>query len=71
MLNVLKNTIFRKAIKKSVFEENPPKNSLCIFLPRRQNPLRNGDPLDEKGKPWSSTMCCMVCNMGKRFSGTQ
>jgi adenine-specific DNA methylase len=41
--------------RKELFEKNPPKY-IYVFR-NRINPLRNGNPLDEKGKPWSSTMC--------------
>lgn len=35
---------------------NTPLKTVYVFS-KRQNPLRNGAELDEKGKPWSSTMC--------------
>lgn len=41
--------------RRSLFEKYPPKY-IYVFS-KRVNPWRNGDPLDEKGKPWSSTMC--------------
>ena len=41
--------------RKELFEKNPPKY-IYVFR-NRINPLRNGNPLDEKGKPWASTMC--------------
>ena len=41
--------------RKQLFEKYPPKY-IYVFT-NRINPLRNGNPLDEKGKPWSSTMC--------------
>jgi len=41
--------------RKKMFEKYPPK-TIYVFS-KRQNPLRNGNPLDEKGKPWNSTMC--------------
>ena len=37
------------------FQEHPPKY-VYVFA-NRQNPLRNGNPLDENGKKWCSTMC--------------
>lgn len=41
--------------RKELFETYPPK---CIYVfSKRINPWRNGSPTDEKGKPWSSTMC--------------
>ena len=41
--------------RRELFEEYPPK-SVYVFS-KRVNPWRNGSPVDEKGKPWSSTMC--------------
>ena len=41
--------------RKELFEKYPPKY-IYVFR-NRINPLRNGNPLDEKGKPWASTMC--------------
>lgn len=41
--------------RKELFGKNPPKR--VYVYSNRINPLRNGSPLDEKGKPWSSTMC--------------
>ena len=35
---------------------NTPLKYIYVFS-SRQNPWRNGESLDEKGKPWSSTMC--------------
>lgn len=36
--------------------ENTPLKTVYVFT-KRQNPLRNGNPLDENGKKWASTMC--------------
>lgn len=36
--------------------DNTPLKYVYVFS-KRVNPLRNGEELDEKGKPWSSTMC--------------
>ena len=36
--------------------ENTPLKTVYVFT-KRQNPLRNGSPVDENGKKWSSTMC--------------
>jgi len=36
--------------------DNTPLKYVYVFS-KRQNPLRNGSPTDEKGKPWASTMC--------------
>lgn len=41
--------------RKELFDNHPPKY-IYVFR-NRINPLRNGNPLDEKGKPWASTMC--------------
>lgn len=41
--------------RKELFEKYPPKY-IYVFR-NRINPLRDGNPLDEKGKPWASTMC--------------
>ena len=41
--------------RKELFEKYPPKY-IYVFR-NRINPLRNGNPLDEKGKSWASTMC--------------
>jgi hypothetical protein len=35
---------------------NSPLKTVYVFS-HRVNPLRNGDPVDEHGKPWASTMC--------------
>src|ERR1035437_10178513 len=35
--------------------ENSPLRTVYVFK-SRQNPLRNGSAVDEKGKPWASTM---------------
>lgn len=41
--------------RKDMFKKYPPKY-IYVFT-KRQNPWRNGSAVDEKGKPWSSTMC--------------
>ena len=41
--------------RKDIFKKYPPKY-IYVFT-KRQNPWRNGSAVDEKGKPWSSTMC--------------
>ncbi len=41
--------------RRSLFNSYPPKY-IYVFS-KRINPWRNGSPMDEKGKPWSSTMC--------------
>lgn len=41
--------------KRATFLENSPLRTVYVFK-KRQNPLRNGLPVDENGKPWASTM---------------
>ena len=41
--------------RRDMFKKYPPKY-IYVFS-KRQNPWRNGSQVDEKGKPWSSTMC--------------
>lgn len=41
--------------RKEFFAKYPPK-TVYVFS-KRVNPLRNGIEVDEKGKPWASTMC--------------
>ena len=41
--------------RKEMFNKYPPKY-VYVFT-KRQNPLRNGSPVDENGKAWASTMC--------------
>lgn len=36
--------------------KNSPLKTVYVFT-KRQNPLRNGNPVDENGKKWASTMC--------------
>ena len=47
--------LLESEVRRELFEQYPPKY-IYVFS-KRINPWRNGDPLDEKGKPWSSTMC--------------
>ena len=51
----LKIQFLEGAKRKEMFSKYPPKY-IYVFT-KRQNPWRNGSPVDEKGKPWSSTMC--------------
>lgn len=53
--------------RKELFEKFPPKY-IYVFS-KRVNPLRNGSPVDEKGKPWSSTMCFAWFVWEKGFEG--
>ena len=47
---------FLEGIKRlDLFKTYPPKY-IYVFS-KRQAPWSNGSPVDEKGKPWSSTMC--------------
>lgn len=41
--------------RRKMFDKFPPK-TIYVFT-KRQNPMRNGSSVDEKGKPWASTMC--------------
>lgn len=41
--------------KRATFMQRSPLYIVYVFK-SRQNPLRNGSPVDEKGKPWASTM---------------
>lgn len=41
--------------RRQMFDKSPPK--YVYVFSKRVNPLRNGEELDEKGKPWASTMC--------------
>lgn len=51
----LKIQFLEGVARKAFFEQYPPK-TIYVFS-KRQNPWRNGEPLDENGKKWSSTMC--------------
>lgn len=42
--------------KRRALFDNTPLKYVYVFT-KRVNPLRNGEELDENGKPWSSTMC--------------
>ena len=42
--------------KRATFMENSPLKTVYVFK-KRINPMRNGNPLDENGKKWASTMC--------------
>lgn len=53
--------------RKEMFKKYPPKY-IYVFS-ERQNPMRNGQPLDENGKKWSSTMCFAWFIWEKGFSG--
>ena len=51
----LKIQFLEGAKRRKMFEKYPPKY-IYVFS-KRQNPWRNGSTVDEKGKPWASTMC--------------
>lgn len=51
----LKIQFLEGAKRRELFKKYPPKY-IYVFS-KRQNPWRNGSPIDENGKPWSSTMC--------------
>ena len=53
--------------RKEMFKKYPPKY-IYVFS-ERQNPMRNGQPLDENGKKWSSTMCFAWFIWEKGFGG--
>lgn len=50
-----------------LFKNNPP--SYIYVHSSRVNPYRNGSPVDENGKKWSSTMCFAWFVWDKRYSG--
>lgn len=45
-----------EGMERATFLEHSPLRTIYVFK-KRVNPLRNGQRLDEKGKPWASTMC--------------
>ena len=47
---------FLEGQRRKEFLENSPLKYVYVFS-ERQNPMRNGSPVDENGKKWSSTMC--------------
>lgn len=63
----LKIQFLEGAKRKEMFKTYPPKY-IYVFS-KRQNPWRNGSPVDEKGKPWSSTMCFAWFVWEKGFIG--
>ena len=63
----LKIQFLEGAKRKEMFKIYPPKY-IYVFS-KRQNPWRNGSPVDEKGKPWSSTMCFAWFVWEKGFVG--
>lgn len=53
--------------RKELFKKYPPK--YVYVFSKRQNPWRNGSSVDEKGKPWSSTMCFAWFVWEKGYNG--
>lgn len=53
--------------RKEFFKKFPPK--YVLVFSERQNPLRNGSPVDENGKKWSSTMCFAWFVWEKGYNG--
>lgn len=47
--------LLESEVRRKLFDKFPPKY-IYVFTDR-VNPLRNGSPIDENGKKWSSTMC--------------
>lgn len=59
---------FLEGMKRNeLFKKHPPK--VIYVFSKRQNPWRNGNPLNEKGKPWNSTMCFAWFVWEKGFTG--
>lgn len=63
----LKIQFLEGAKRKEMFDKYPPKY-IYVFS-KRQNPWRNGSQVDEKGKPWASTMCFAWFVWFKGFQG--
>ena len=63
----LKIQFLEGAKRREMFSKFPPKY-IYVFS-KRQNPWRNGSPVDEKGKPWASTMCFAWFIWEKGFKG--
>lgn len=54
--------------KRATFMQNSPLRTVYVFK-SRQNPLRNGSPVDENGKPWSSTIAFAWFVWEKGYTG--
>ena len=54
--------------KRATFMQQSPLRTVYVFK-SRQNPLRNGSPVDEKGKPWASTMAFAWFVWEKGYTG--
>ena len=57
-----------EAEKRRKLLENAPLKYVYVFT-NRVNPMRNGEPLDENGKKWSSTMCFAWFVFEKHYDG--
>lgn len=54
--------------KRATFLQNSPLKSIYVFK-KRINPMRNGSPVDENGKKWSSTMAFAWYVWDKEYVG--
>lgn len=63
----LKIQFLEGAKRREMFIKYPPK--YVYVFSKRQNPWRNGSAVDEKGKPWASTMCFAWFVWEKGFKG--
>ena len=63
----LKIQFLEGAKRREMFKKYPPKY-IYVFV-KRQSPWNNGSPVDEKGKPWSSTICFAWFIWEKGFTG--
>lgn len=63
----LKIQFLEGAKRREMFKKYPPKY-IYVFS-KRQAPWNNGSPVDEKGKPWSSTMYFAWFVWEKGFTG--
>ena len=59
---------FLEGKSRQVFFKNSPLKYVYVFS-RRINPWRNGNPLDENGKAWCSTMCFAWFVWYKNYNG--
>ena len=59
---------FLEGQRRKDFLENSPLKYVYVFS-ERQNPMRNGSPVDENGKKWSSTMCFAWYVWEKSYQG--
>jgi hypothetical protein len=57
-----------EGVKRATFMQASPLKKVYVFK-RRINPLRNGVAVDEKGKPWASTMCFAWFVWEKGYTG--